>query len=380
MSIQCRSARLALAAAMLCCVLNRTAPAQDAAGNTTEGAVQDAVRPLADAQATRMIRAFKTWAKKWNVPNTSIAIMRGTTLIGSYGKGTHTPTTPVGVASESKAITAICIAKLVEDKKFSFNSRLNALLSDYFVAHPPKDSRVKGITVGDLLTHSSGITYDPSQGSDGGKIEELPLGKVDLARQATITFKQELGTTPGSNYFYNNMNYALLGLIIETVTGTSYEHYCYQNVLKPAGVTPTKLIPQWRELSSWAGWKISAVNYARFLAYFLPSQRLLNIPVSTWPKYSFGDGSFYTLGAFMRVNPNGPGHNFWHDGSWSWDDPAASFGGYYTVIGQNVRYMANYEPTISDTAVNDLDSVMYDAAIGVTGAKLKLKPHEIADH
>jgi CubicO group peptidase (beta-lactamase class C family) len=229
-----------------------------------------------------------------------------------------------------------------------------------------------------LLTHTSGMTYDPSQGADGGKIEELPLDEVNLSRQATIAFKRMLGDNPGASYFYNNMNYALLGLVIETVTKSDYASYCYKTVLKPAGVTSTHLIPQWRVLSSYAGWKISAVNYARFLAYFLPSQKLIKTPVSKWPKVHIGGGASYSLGAFMRVNPNGSGHNFWHDGTWTWFTPAASFGGYYTVIGEDIRYMANYEPTISSAALTDLDSVMYDSAVGFANAKPKLQPFERA--
>lgn len=313
-----------------------------------------------NAQAQRIITAFKDWASRWGVPNGSISIMKGTTLLGASGLGTYGANKIEPVASESKAITAVCIAQLVEAGQFTFQTPLKNLLGSYFRKHPAADARAKTITVAQLLTHSSGITYDPSQGSQGGAIEQLPHNKTNLDKQATITFSQSLGATPGSSYYYNNMNYALLGLIIETKTGDTYENHCKNSVLAPVGVTDAVLNPSWRVLASFGGWKISANDYTRFLEYFLPSMGLLSIQPAQWPQYSLGGGAYYSLGTLMRQA--GTGYNFWHTGSFQWSSPSASFGAYYAVLQENVRYMADFAPTVSDDAFNDLDASLYNAA------------------
>lgn len=336
-----------------------------------------------DATSKRMIAAFQSWATRWSVPNASISVMKGTNLLATAGVGTYTAGAIEPVASESKAITAMCITQLVEAQKLTFDTTLKTVLASYFKKHKPVDPTVKTITVAELLTHSSGITYDPSQGNQGGAIEALPHNQTDLGQQAQITFSQNLGSTPGTTYDYNNMNYALLGFIIETVTGQAYENYCNTNVLKPVGVTDAKLDPNWRILASFGGWKISAKDYTRFLEYFLPKLNLVSIPVANWPKFDLGGGAYYSLGTLMRASSESKGNNFWHEGSFSWSDGTsnASFGGYFGVLAQDVRYMVEVGPTVSDDAFSDLDGSLYNAAYNITNAvgpahkQKKLLPH-----
>jgi CubicO group peptidase (beta-lactamase class C family) len=319
----------------------------------------------ATPQGLRIAYAFKAWAAKYHVPNASLAVMTGTnTVVGTFTKGTHGPTIRAPIASNSKAITAVCIARLVDAHKLTFSSHLSSVLTDYFRSNPPHDSRAKTITIGQLLTHSSGITYDPSQGSQGAAIETLPLTQTNLDKQAKITFSRSLGHTPGTHYYYNNMNFAVLGLVIETLTGEAYSTYCYNHVLKPVGATGAELNPPWRIMSSWGGWKISAEDYDRFLRYFDTSHPLLGTGPSQWPKFSLGGGAYYSIGVLLRKT-TGNHYNFWHDGSWSYTSPHASFGSYFTFIGSlGVRYDANYEPTVSDSAVSALDTALYNAAVG----------------
>jgi CubicO group peptidase (beta-lactamase class C family) len=325
------------------------------------------------AQSKRMITAFQNWATRWGVANASISVMKGTTLLGSAGLGSYTAGSIEPVASESKAITAICITQLVEDNKLTFGTKLKTVLADYFKKHPPADPTAKTITVAELLTHSSGITYDPSQGNQGGAVEQLPHGKTNLAKQVEIAFTQNLGTTPGASYYYNNMNYALLGLIVETLTGEPYETYCEDTVLKPVGVTDAKLDPDWRVLASYGGWKISAKDYTRFLEYYLPSMHLLSIAPKKWPQFDLGGGAYYSLGTLMRSA--GDGYNFWHEGSFSWTTTSSttSFGAYFGVLQQDVRYMVEVGPTVSDDAFSDLDASLYDAAYNIANAEHKPK-------
>jgi hypothetical protein len=53
-----------------------------------------------------------------------------------------------------------------------------------------------------------------------------------------------------------------------------------------------------------------------------------------------------------------------HEGSWQYSNPKASFGGYYTVYGSQVRYMTEFSPTVSDDAVTALSNDMSNAYLG----------------
>jgi CubicO group peptidase (beta-lactamase class C family) len=313
--------------------------------------------PAASSAANRMVAAFKAWGKKYKIKDGSVSIMTGTTLLGSGGFGSYHPTSIYPVASDSKAITAICIARLVDAKKLTFKSELSSLLKSYFKSNKPADTRIPTITIADLLTHSSGMLYDPSQ---GGPIEQqLPLTKTNLEKQTTIAFETKLGAAPGKKYFYNNMNYAVLGYVIETLTGKTYQSYCANAVLKPVHVTDAKLNPAWMIMASWGGWKISADDYTKFLEYYLPGQKLLKTTVNDWPKFAIGSGEFYMLGAIGFKQ--GADYSFVHEGSWQYSNPKASFGAYFTVYTDQVRYMTEYMPTITDAQEQALSADMSNA-------------------
>jgi hypothetical protein len=87
---------------------------------------------------------------------------------------------------------------------------------------------------------------------------------------------------------------------------------------------------------------------------------LLSIAPTNWPQFDLGGGAFYSLGTYMRSA--GSGYNFWHSGSITWSDPYISVGSYFAVLQENVRYMAEFAPTVSDQAFGDLDSRLYSAA------------------
>ncbi len=98
-----------------------------------------------------------------------------------------------------------------------------------------KDNPIK---IKHLMSHSSGM---PSLGvatvlikriSD---IEEtfVPLSNTDDFMMHVNSAQNEIADIPGERYFYNNAAFALLGLIIEKLTGELYEDYIKKNILAP---------------------------------------------------------------------------------------------------------------------------------------------------
>jgi CubicO group peptidase (beta-lactamase class C family) len=294
-----------------------------------------------DARVGRIEAAFEAWVTRHDVKNASLAIMIDGAIIGGVGHGSYAPSLPVPVASLSKAITGVCVAKLVEAGKLGFDASLAELLPAFLAKHPPKDSRAKTITVAELLTHTSGIA---ASGSPNGSLNVFrPFTKDSTERQVAGALSVPLGTAPGATYDYNNINYAALGLIIETVAGKSYEDYCRETVLVPAGAKNAIINPEWRVMGPYGGWKISAEDYARFLRSFDPGTELLTIAEAAWPKAKVKNGGFYGIG--VGVRPVGNGFNLSHFGGWTWNGkPRASFGAYFAVWLGGVTLVATYAP------------------------------------
>jgi len=126
------------------------------------------------------------------------------------------------IASITKSATAVGVLKLVEQGKLQLNDPLSK-----FFAKVPKDK--KDITIDQLLSHRSG--YVQNYTCDGIK-------EANKALKALL--KDKLKFSPGSSFGYSNQNYAMLALIIEQVTGQTYEQYIHQTILKPLKMTQTK--------------------------------------------------------------------------------------------------------------------------------------------
>ena len=89
------------------------------------------------------------------------------------------------------------------------------------------------VTVRHLLDHTAGLNdahiwqmFSERPEPDTPLIEAFPDPKTQL----------RIRSRPGSRFSYSNMGYALLGLIIESVTGDRYESYLDQHVLAPLGM------------------------------------------------------------------------------------------------------------------------------------------------
>jgi CubicO group peptidase (beta-lactamase class C family) len=304
-----------------------------------------------DARADAMKNVFMEWAGRHSVGNSTLVIVRDGAILKTVGATTR----PVGVASLSKAITGVCIVKLVEAHKLQFNADLGAVLADRLNRHPPKDERAKTITIAQLLTHTSGITNDPSQGISFDQFQ--PFDKPSMDKQLDVALSAPLGNPPGSRYLYNNMNYAALAVVIETVSGEKYGDYCGREVLQKAGVNGATLKWEWASRGGYGGWKISPEGYAKFLDYFDPSKQLLSTPPADWPGFATRTGRGYSIGINIRN-----GGDFFHYGDFTWSSPKASYGAYFAMWHQGIRFVVTYAPNIRHELVDELDAALYRAA------------------
>jgi CubicO group peptidase (beta-lactamase class C family) len=122
----------------------------------------------------------------------------------------------------------------LEDKVFGANGLLSdSMYLDYC------DPRMENITVWHLLTHKAGWSRyygDPmfmphivARRMD----VELPVQTEDIIRYALT---RKLNYIPGTRYSYSNLGYAVLGKVIEEVSGMDYEGYVQYSLLQPLGI------------------------------------------------------------------------------------------------------------------------------------------------
>ncbi|MFK7809269.1 MAG: serine hydrolase [Saprospiraceae bacterium] len=131
------------------------------------------------------------------------------------------------IASITKQFTCMRIMQLVQEGKLDLKTPISTYLSDY-----PKETADK-INLHHLMTHTSGI---PNYTSFPGFFENIsrdPSTPTDFLK----TFSDStLNFTPGEKFAYSNSGYFLLGVIIEEVTGKSYEQNLQEHIFEPLGM------------------------------------------------------------------------------------------------------------------------------------------------
>lgn len=141
------------------------------------------------------------------------------------------------IASISKTITAIAIMQLVEQNLLDLEDNISTILG-YPVQNPnyPADS----ITVRMLLSHTSTIIDGSSYSSFlGATVNDNPipnLSEILTPGGSYYTAGQFNNTIPGTYFNYANINYVILGTIVEKVAGLRFDVYCQQHISMPLGI------------------------------------------------------------------------------------------------------------------------------------------------
>jgi CubicO group peptidase (beta-lactamase class C family) len=150
------------------------------------------------------------------------------------------PTSLFRIASMSKPITSVAIHQLVERGLLSLDARVVDILDLEPAPGMTADPWLEEVTVDHLLYHlggwDRGLAYDPMFRDEiiaAALDVDLPISKCDIATYMTGQLMQH---RPGTRYAYSNYGYALLGMIIEEVTGRDYSEWVAENVFAPIGV------------------------------------------------------------------------------------------------------------------------------------------------
>ncbi|MGW2620168.1 serine hydrolase domain-containing protein [Streptomyces sp. NPDC001500] len=135
--------------------------------------------------------------------------------------------------STTKVVTAAAVLRLAADGRIGLNTPVRHYLPGLL------GERFRAVTVRQLLDHTSGI---PAGDGLGTSFEEVYAHRFDtLTPQQVVAsaVAKEPEFRPGRRQHYLNINYTILGLLIEKVTGRSYATEAGRLVLAPAGMRDT---------------------------------------------------------------------------------------------------------------------------------------------
>jgi CubicO group peptidase (beta-lactamase class C family) len=141
--------------------------------------------------------------------------------------------------SMTKIPTMIAIMQLVEQGKLVLDGRVAELLPWFEVSYPSATS--PAITVRHLLQHSSGLPDTMPAMIGWVHYDDATRDQTELTRRPLAMFNR-LKFEPGAKAVYSNLNYMLLGAIIEAVTGLCYEVYISNFILHPLGMLETNFV------------------------------------------------------------------------------------------------------------------------------------------
>jgi CubicO group peptidase (beta-lactamase class C family) len=135
-----------------------------------------------------------------------------------------TPQTPFVVASVGKSFTGLAIRQLVNAGKVDLDTPVQKYIPWFTLADPESSAR---ITVRHLLEHTSGI---PNAAGNQANQLDPNYTTEQLVRMASNV---KLNRPVGESAEYSNLNYLILGVLIETVSGESYPDYVREHIFLP---------------------------------------------------------------------------------------------------------------------------------------------------
>lgn len=359
--------------------------ADNALAETRRAAPGAAPAPIGPQGVLRMRTAFTSWAASANVNGTMYALNNRTggpvINMSSRGNVLHDGMV-LPVASLSKAITAVCVMELIQTRSGVIAPQSTiAQLMPAFADSLDAQFRwqAHNVRVEHLIRHTSGIGFDPTQQDAIFRAAAAqPRPDEVFARQAMNRALNALG-----GYFYNNVNYALLAMIIRTVTGEEYETYCKRTVLTPRGAPSARIGAGVRAMAAFGGWEIRASEYASFLHQSLSPEALARPERSQSQLFQFAQpvnnallgsgcpGCNYGLGVAIRPigGPLGSNARFdiWHHGNWpgsggSGGTTPARFGAFAARWDNGYTVVVIIDSNLSDFQQNALRDNLKRAA------------------
>lgn len=176
--------------------------------------------------------------EKESIPGVSVALIEGDSTLWSQNFGYAnkeqespvTPDTVFRVGGVTTLFTAVAIMQLHEQGKIKLDEPVVTYLPEFRV-RSHRDIN-QAITIRHLLSHHSGLPITIYKGMWASE----PQPKQSVLDYIANNYMPH---SPGELYAFSNLGYVILGLVIEKLSGLSYEQYVRQKIIEPLGLKNT---------------------------------------------------------------------------------------------------------------------------------------------
>lgn len=197
--------------------------------------VTNAQQQYAKDPIQRIDRIAQSALQQFNVPGFALAIVQDNTILLSKGYGVRsmltlepvTDSTLFAIASNSKAFTAAALAMFVDRGQLAWDDKVRKYLP-YFTLYNPYVS--EEFTIRDLLCHRSGLdTFSGDLIWYGSAHSREEIVKRARFLSPSFGFREQYG--------YSNIMYLAAGLVIEQLSGMTWDQFIAENFFVPLGMT-----------------------------------------------------------------------------------------------------------------------------------------------
>lgn len=205
---------------------------------TLEGWGRTALAPAGDTAA--FLAAARERIDSARAGNLVLRLIESGVVKGDYSMSIDAPVDAESVfqvASLSKWITAVAVMSLVEAGRIDLDAPVSQYLTRWQLPESEFDN--KGVTVRRLLSHTAGLTDGLGYGgfAPGEPVQPLTASLTHAADASPgADGRVRVGQPPGGQWQYSGGGYALLALLIEEVTGGTFEDYVRTTVFGPLGM------------------------------------------------------------------------------------------------------------------------------------------------
>lgn len=183
-------------------------------------------------------KTLETIRKKYDLPALATVVVndcgicdRGAVGVRKIGDSTPVTTNDVfHIGSCTKSMTATVAAMLIQESKL----RWDTTIAEVFPELKGKmDKRYEAVTVQELLEHRGGVPGEPP--GDAWRRAWLEKGTPTERRQEFIeaVLAQPPAAAPGTKIIYSNQGYAIVGAMLEKITGKDYETLMREKLFQP---------------------------------------------------------------------------------------------------------------------------------------------------
>ena len=188
-------------------------------------------RQSSTSSLTALRKRTRQWAASC-LPGTARSSISSAIGYGQLSDAEKKPLSPVSkfrIGSVTKMFTAALIMQLVDEKKLKLTDTLNKFF--------PQVPNAQKITIAQILSHRSGIhdsLIDPKMRTSSARLAGASKDELlAIVAKGTPDFE------PDAEHRYSNTGYFLLGLVIEKVTGRSYEANLEKRIASKLGLKDT---------------------------------------------------------------------------------------------------------------------------------------------